>query len=310
MKVIVFTHKVDIDGLGGAVLCNLAFGEENVEYVLCMPYDINRKFNEYLKSGKLDKVDLIYVTDICMEEPLLEQIDLNNSITKKLIVLDHHIDKANTFKKNYNWITMKNEDKIGLVCGTYMLYEELKKSEYITPNEALDEFVELTRQYDTWEWKDKYNNEKARELTIYMDAVGEKIYIASMTEKLLVEKEKFNFSRLELLFIENLKEDIKEYVDKTFSRIIFKEIDGAKIAVLFAEKYRNEMKPEIYKRNLDVDAVVIYKLQEGTASWRSIAKDFEVIEIAKKYGGGGIKKAAGSKITKEHLEKIAEILLA
>ena len=39
MKVLLFTHKNDIDGMGNAILSKLAFN--NVDYILCETFDLN-----------------------------------------------------------------------------------------------------------------------------------------------------------------------------------------------------------------------------------------------------------------------------
>ena len=41
MKVLIFTHKSDIDGMGGAILSKLAF--ENVDYVLCETFSLQNE---------------------------------------------------------------------------------------------------------------------------------------------------------------------------------------------------------------------------------------------------------------------------
>ena len=41
MKVLIFTHKNDIDGMGNAILSKLAF--DNVDYILCETFDLNYK---------------------------------------------------------------------------------------------------------------------------------------------------------------------------------------------------------------------------------------------------------------------------
>ena len=53
MKILLFTHKNDIDGMGNAVLARLAF--EEVNYVLCGTFDLINKVNEYILNKK-DKI--------------------------------------------------------------------------------------------------------------------------------------------------------------------------------------------------------------------------------------------------------------
>ena len=74
----------------------------------------------------------------------------------------------------------------------------------------MDEFVELTRQHDTWEWRNIYNNEKSRELSILFDALGYDGYISLMTEKLRTEKI-FDFNSMLRIF------DLQYF--RNFSRI-------------------------------------------------------------------------------------------
>ena len=50
MKVLLFTHKNDIDGMGNAVLAKLAF--EEVNYVLCGTFDLISKVNEFILNKK------------------------------------------------------------------------------------------------------------------------------------------------------------------------------------------------------------------------------------------------------------------
>ena len=51
MKVLIFTHKNDIDGMGNAVLAKLAF--DNVDYILCETFDLIHKVNECINSNKI-----------------------------------------------------------------------------------------------------------------------------------------------------------------------------------------------------------------------------------------------------------------
>ena len=63
MKVLIFTHKNDIDGMGNAVLSKLAF--DNVDYVLCETFDLIDKVNEYINTNKIYDYDKIFITDLC-----------------------------------------------------------------------------------------------------------------------------------------------------------------------------------------------------------------------------------------------------
>ncbi|MBP3581739.1 MAG: hypothetical protein J6J33_03190, partial [Clostridia bacterium] len=61
MKVLLFTHKIDIDGMGCAILANLSF--DDVEIVFCETFEINKKVQEYIDDNTIYNYDRVYVTD-------------------------------------------------------------------------------------------------------------------------------------------------------------------------------------------------------------------------------------------------------
>ena len=69
MKVLLFTHKNDIDGMGNAILAQLAF--EKVDYVLCGTFDLTQSVESYYEDGSISDYDNIFVTDLCLEDPIL-----------------------------------------------------------------------------------------------------------------------------------------------------------------------------------------------------------------------------------------------
>ena len=88
MKVLIFTHKNDIDGMGNAVLSKLVF--DNVDYVLCETFDLNCKVNEYINTNKIYDYDKIFITDLCLDEKTLSDINENKKIKNKIQIIDHH----------------------------------------------------------------------------------------------------------------------------------------------------------------------------------------------------------------------------
>lgn len=83
MKVLLFTHKNDIDGMGNAVLSRLVFSD--VDYVLCGTFDLTKNVMKYIEDGSIYDYDFIFVTDLCMEEPLLSMIDGDERLKAKSI---------------------------------------------------------------------------------------------------------------------------------------------------------------------------------------------------------------------------------
>ena len=183
MKVLIFTHKNDIDGMGNAILANLAYDEVNFE--LCGTFNLTENILKYYDNGSIYNYDKVFVTDLCIEEPLLSRIANDEHLRDKFLDIDHHKTYANEFYTKHNFIKVVLSNKHGLTCGTSLFYEYLITEGLIDKNNlAIQEFVELTRQHDTYEWKNIYHNEKSRELSILFDAVGCYGYIDMMINKL------------------------------------------------------------------------------------------------------------------------------
>ena len=88
MKILLFTHSQDIDGLGCCFLAKQAFN--NVEFELCKTFEITEKVKLYVENKKIYEFDKVFVTDLCIKEPLLSLINDDEILKKKLLVIDHH----------------------------------------------------------------------------------------------------------------------------------------------------------------------------------------------------------------------------
>lgn len=194
MKVLIFTHKSDIDGMGGAVLAKLAF--KNVDYVLCETFELQNEIQKFYDNGKIYDYDFVYVTDLWLEEPMLSKVANDEKLKGKFMLFDHHESALKNNSDNYDFINIKIEDEKGKCCGTQLFYEYLKKNKLITNSDDTAGFVELTRRYDTWEWKNIYNDEKSHALTLLFDAVGKDGYIKLMLDKLSLQSNEFKFNEL------------------------------------------------------------------------------------------------------------------
>ena len=158
MKVLLFTHKSDIDGMGNAVLAKLAFGEVN--YVLCETFDLQNEISKCYNDGSIYNYDSIFVTDLWLEEPTLSKIANDEKLKDKFFVFDHHKSALEGNFNKYSFTTIRISDDKGLCSGTSLFYEYLISKGLIdSNNQRISDFSELTRKYDTWEWKTRYNDE-------------------------------------------------------------------------------------------------------------------------------------------------------
>lgn len=303
MKALIFSHKPDIDGAGGVILAMIAFGRENVVYELCETFEINDKIKKYIDDGSIYSFDNIYVTDICIKEPLISIIDKDEKLKGKIKVFDHHKSEIQEGLDKYDFVKLVVEDEKGRCCGTSLFYNYLNDLCILKSINIVSEFVELTRQYDTWEWKTKYNNEIPRELTILFDLISPHKYIEKMYLK-LSENINFEFTDDERNLIDIEKHKIEAYVDKAISNMEIKKCLGIKYGVIFAELYRNEIKLEIKERKIDVDFIAIIKMYDKTISYRQINNDFDVSLVSQAFGGKGHKEAASSPLSSKIINSL------
>lgn len=308
MKVLLFTHKSDIDGMGNAVLAKLAFPE--VDYVLCETFNLEQEVAKYLDSGEIYNYDYIFVTDLWLEDPTLSKVAEDKNLKDKFFVFDHHASALKEGYDKYDFTTVRVSDSHGLCCGTSLFYEYLLAKGFLEENNTTKEFVELTRKYDTWEWKTKYNEENARELTLLFDSVGCNGYINLMFQKLNERNiQSFNFSELERMLIDNKINQVEEKLAGYARKIFYKEVCGLKAGIIFIDyEFRNDLAEYLRHQKLDIDFVMLIALDYGTVSYRNIKEDVNVRLIAEAMGGKGHDKAASRPISENEKQELIRIL--
>ena len=305
MKVLLFTHSQDIDGMGCALLANKAF--KNYTLVPTKTFDITKNVKEYIDNKKIYDYDQIYVTDLCIKEPLLKQIDEDEVLRNKLKVLDHHKTEIEEGNNKYDFVNIIVEEDGIKQSGTNLFYKYLAKNNLLEPNEVIKEIVEWTRQYDVYDWK-KENNELARYLHILYEKLGYEKYLEIMDYK-INNLDHMEYNEEEMSIINQYFEDLDKTAKYCLDNILVKdiEIDGKnyRVAYVYAEyKYRNDLNEYIIKDNkYDVDCIGIIMTDINTVSYRGI-KDIDVSVIGKYFGGKGHKGAASNPQNNDLFKKI------
>ena len=309
-KIIIFSHESDIDGLGSIIIGKIAFGD--IDYVLASNINIlEEKFRDYLERGELFNYDKIYVTDLALLNPSLDMVSEDPILSLKVFVFDHHKSSIDVGCGNYNFTTIMETDENGKKrCGTDLFYEYLYSSDLILKTAALDEFVELTRLEDTWEWKTTGNQGlKAHDLAILFNGIGIESYIETMLRKLNMSKNSFELDQGEKNVIMEKKDEYLAALQRIWSEAeFFVDEYKNKFAGVFADyEYRNELAEYVRKMDdIELKYLVLIALEKGPfgqKSYRSIAVKFDVSEIAEIHGGGGHVEAASVNITEKQKEK-------
>lgn len=309
MKVLLFTHKSDIDGMGNAVLAKLAF--ENVNYVLCETFDLQNEISKFYEDGSIYNYDMIFITDLWLEEPTLTKIAKDKKLQGKFFVFDHHKSALEGDFNKYDFTTIRIFDEKGLCSGTSLFYEYLTEQGFLPKEEnAIQEFSELTRKYDTWEWKTKYSDEIPHELTLLFDSVGCDGYIKLMIEKLQEKSSNFEFNELEKMLIANKRQQVLEKLKNYASKVTFREVMGLNAGIVFIDyEYRNDLAEYFREQNFNIDFVMLIALDYGTISYRNIKDNVNVRLIAEAMGGKGHDKAASSPIREEQKKDLIKVLI-
>jgi len=309
MKILIFSHKSDIDGMGGVILSKLAFND--VDFVLSETFNLQNLVNIYYNENKLYCYDYIFITDMWLEEPMLSIIANDKLLKGKFFIFDHHESALQENKRNYPFLTLQISNERGATCGTSLFYEFLIKNKFLDfKNNSIKEFVELTREYDTWEWITKYHNEFPHNLTLLFDVIGAENYINLMVKKLRKNIFRFTLNNTEKMLINNRLDKTKEKIKAYAKEIKYLNILNYKAGIIFIEyEYRNDVSEYLRQNNFDVDFVMFISMDYGTISYRSIKANVNVRIIAERFGGKGHENSASSPISTVIKEQIINLLI-
>ena len=302
-KFMIITH-CDLDGIGAAVIGKVVFNKQKVDMKFCGYHNVNDKVIDALVNGDYSHV---FITDISVNEETARLIE--RDFKGKVSLLDHHSHLD--YLDNYDWATVEpgEEGERGRESGTSLFYKFLLKTCKFEPNEAMINFVEKVRSYDTWDWANFDNDEEAKQLNDYFGNIGFYDFINKYTAKILKnDTELFDASAKELL--KCTQRNIDQAVKTKNSNMIVKKIEKYNIGFVFTEIYHSEIGNKILSLNPNIDAIVLIDLSRGKISLRSTDNsDFDCSTTGKRwFGGGGRKNTGGATIPPELMEQIQDAL--
>lgn len=290
-----YTHN-DLDGVGCGILAKLAFGE-SVQVRYNSISSLDNQLGQYLEKLPLSQnEDNLYITDMSPDDEMAERLNEQVKLGAKVRLIDHH-KTANHFNE-YNWATVRVEYENGkLASATSLFYDYLKTHQLIVVKSAIDEFVELVRQYDTWEW-DVNNNHQAKRLNdlfflLSIDEFEEKMF------KRLQEQEHFEFDEFERKLLEMEEGKIERYIRRKKRELIQTFIGDYCVGIVHAESYHSELGNELGKENPHLDYIALLNMGGKRIGYRTIHDHVDVSKVAEQFGGGGHAKASGSSMSKQ-----------
>ncbi len=303
MKVFLISDISDIDGITPVILSKLTFSD--FAYHLLHVTKLDAYLEEKMTENFFDDYDRIFITDLCMSEEMAKKIDAT-PLKEKIQVLDHHY--RNLPLNSFSFIKVIDERNGIHESGTSLYYEYLLER-YLNNNikkECVSYMVSLVRLNDTWDWK-RFGVEEARNLPILLSYYGTDYYIDNYV-KFLKENNEFYFTEAEQMLIDVERKRVKDYIEDQKERVIFKNLNGYHVGIVFAELYRSDLGnvlAEFYQNKIDF--IIIINLNRSI-SYRGVKDDISVAEFASIYGGSGHKKAAGSPLPENLREQIVDLI--
>ena len=299
----------DLDGVGCGILAKIAFGKQvKVRYNSVSGLD--REVEWFLEND--DKETHLFITDLSVSEENENRLESFYQDGGKVQLLDHH--KTALHFNEYEWGRVVVDDDEGkLTSATSLFYEYLVTHQLLEPSDAIAEFVELVRQYDTWEWE-KNNNHSAQRLNALFFLMTIEEFEETMIERL--SEDHFHFDEFEKKLLDMEEDKIERYIRRKRRELVQTETGGLFAGIVYAESYHSELGNELGKEYPHLDYIAILNIGGKRVGFRTIHDHVDVSQVAGQFGGGGHAKASGCSMNKDafqqfvldtfHLEPIRE----
>lgn len=169
----------------------------------------------------------------------------------------------------------------------------------------LEIFVEKIRRYDSWEWKEDYDDTEASSLNDLLWLLGHKNFEKTYLKRLRYLKHGIvscgswigMFSDADKAVL-NVDHDKKaNYIDRKEKQMIIGRLVGKNVGYVFAEQYISELGNALSERHEELDFIVIIDMGSKKVSYRTVKDNIDLgKDVASHFGGGGHPKASGSQL--------------
>ncbi|MDQ1145526.1 oligoribonuclease NrnB/cAMP/cGMP phosphodiesterase (DHH superfamily) [Bacillus sp. SORGH_AS 510] len=293
---------IDLDGLGCGLLARIAFGEKvNVYY--CSYRNLNKRV-ETVITNSVNAEEKIFITDLAVNEDIEKRLNERFQKGKHVQMIDHHVTAMHF--NQYEWAYVNPEYDTGnLTCATSLFYDFLIENRMIERTKALEEFIELVRQYDTWEW-DQNNNVLAKRLNDLFYILNREKFEEEMLKRLMENKDTFMLTETENLLLDIEDQKINRYIHSKSRQIVQTFVDDYCVGIVHAEQYLSELGNALNNLYPHLDMIVLLNVSGKKMGFRTIHDEVNVAKFAKRYGGGGHPKASGAELTAEAFKLYVE----
>lgn len=290
----VFTD-IDLDGLGCGLIAKIAFGEQaNVYY--CSYRNLNQRVEAVITHPGNNQEE-IFITDLAVNESVEKMLEERYKQGKPVQMIDHHVTALHF--NEYKWGRVITEyDNGKKTCATSLFYDYLIEHKKMERNPALEEFIDLVRQYDTWEW-DENNNVTAKRLNDLFYIMNREQFEEEMLKRLNENKETFTLTETENMILDIEEQKITRYINSKSRQTVQTFVNEYCIGIVHAEQYLSELGNALNNIYPHLDMIILLNVSGKKMGFRTIHDEVNVAEFAQKYGGGGHPKASGADLSKE-----------
>ncbi|WP_050184102.1 DHH family phosphoesterase [Domibacillus robiginosus] len=283
----------DLDGVSCGILARLAFGPDvSVRYNSIS--GLNQEVEWFLENG--DPNTFLFITDLSVNEENEAKLNQFYQAGGKVQLLDHH--KTALHLNDYKWGHVVVEEKEGRpASATSLFYDYLLKHGHLTHSAVVAEFVELVRQYDTWEWE-RLGNRKAQRLNALFFLVSMDEFEEAMLSRLKTG-DQFFFNEFEEKLLDMEERKTERYIRRKKREVVQAHIHDQWAGIVHAESYHSELGNELSKEFSHLDYIAILSMGSKRISLRTIHDSVDVSRTAGLFGGGGHAKAAGCSLSAE-----------
>lgn len=288
VNVLIISHN-DLDGIA----CGLV-----ADY--CLEHSIINKF--YVGYDKVDETllenlegnynwGMILVTDLSIKPETAKIV--NEKYSDKVILIDHHPNLE--WLNEYPWAHVDSgvPNQKDNPCGSSLLYRFFTENCNIESRQHMLDFVETVRRYDTYDWKNFYNDLTPKKLNDCMGIMG--IYdFFDLYQNILLFKKPIISSEMEVV-LKYKQQEIDNYIKTKDKKLEVKEIEGIKVGFVFAESHISELGNTLMELHPELGCVIMIDVSRNKVCIRSVKdRNVNCTEIAKKwYGGGGHHLSSG-----------------
>lgn len=291
----------DLDGVGCGIVAKLAFGDK-VNAVYNSIAGLNYQVESFIEAGNME--EKLIITDLSVNQDNEKRITDFVAAGGQAVLIDHHKSAVHLNEHNWAEVTVVQEDG-KQTSATSLLYKYLIDKELLQPSPIVDEFVELVRQYDTWEW-DINKNFTAKRLNDLFFMFPQIDFEEKMLKKLTGNQTEFYFDDIEIKLLEVEESRVERYI-KRKKREVYQAKIGEHIAgIVHAESYHSELGNELSKEFPHLDYIAIMMVGGKRISLRTMHDSVDVSAIAAKYDGGGHQKASGCNMTDKAFKLFVE----